>query len=389
MANALLVFAAGVATALVIVVYIFGLRSTSPPPTKDDAVRKVLMLNMAPPPLAEAPAEYHAERPKERVAEGKEGTVVQCEGENGCEEFAFFRNPLQLRGFRWKPRAEGTVCGGVESYELRTFTHVNTNNPLVVRVPHGPGLYKVEVGVNDCENFAHSRPRVSLRTGGVVHDIIADETFDAAAPAVASRTVAITTPLVEIFDPRTPIQNAAVGTANESMTFAMSDDREARVKDVFYIYRNHAPEVTHTTYNIPKAQVEAVGDEMRAALRGGRVASEEEVRALTDEGLALCACGWMAEGGSKYPSVKGTVGGCGGGHVGLVSCGDNGLGGTGHSGVYVVAEGESRRDIARAMAARGYLVRFPHALGTVAPPGVANVVQPLRLAFVRLTLLHR
>ena len=350
---------------------------------------KSLMLNLAPPALEDAPAEFHAERPARAVATSADGkeTVVQCEGENGCEEFAFFRNPTQLRGFRWKPRTEGTVCGEVSSYELRTFTHVNTNNPLVIRVPHGPGVYRVEVGVNDCQHPLHSHPRLALRAGATVHDIIADDRADGLPPTTISRDVPIASTLVELYDPRTPIQNAAVGTAGESMTFSVSDDAEVHDKLVFYIYRNHAPEVASTTYNIPKAALEEVGAALSAAVRGGRVATEEEVRALTDDGLALCACGWMAGGACKYPSHEGTNSGCGGGHVGLVNCGDEGLGGTGHSGVYGVAEGESRRTVSRAMASLGYLVRFPHAPASPAPAGSVNVPQPLRLAYVRLTKL--
>jgi len=99
-----------------------------------------------------------------------------------------------------------------------------------------------------------------------------------------------------------------------------------------------------TNYSVAKDKVPDVLSTVRSVYSGAELANQTDIQYLVDTGIPYCACGWVNINGSLtsvYPSITGTDGGCGGGAVRVISCGNDGPSWAGgKAGVYILITGD-------------------------------------------------
>lgn len=102
---------------------------------------------------------------------------------------------------------------------------------------------------------------------------------------------------------------------------------------ILYVHKKDQP-----NYSIASNEVQAIMQATRSAFPSATIASVDDIRDMANDDKALCACGWVVKTRQQqlstaltasdlttaYPSIPGTVGGCGGGQRAAISCGDAG-----------------------------------------------------------------
>jgi len=96
--------------------------------------------------------------------------------------------------------------------------------------------------------------------------------------------------------------------------FYTNDAVKPTQEEVFWMNGGQQPDCQWNGYGMTRAQAKVACEQI-----GTRLATEDEQEEARQEGGVWCAAGWNEDSPTAvFPSVEGTVGGCGGGYDGLV-----------------------------------------------------------------------
>lgn len=290
---------------------------------KQATLAKVMVINFAPD-TATDPEDYATLLQTYKARGTADLTIEHC-GDTCSYTASTGFGFMKIEGMRgWRYRREGPACASL-SFDTASLAHVNTGNEFKIDTPYGKGKYRITLGVGDCAFLVDSVPRLSLKQGSETMELIGDADHAAVdgKMAVVTKEVEINSDAFSIFDPRTPNDNAAKGTATETVPMPYT---------VVFVYKKEDPQARTQArnYNISKSEVPTVLSTIRSVYPTAELAAKEDITNLANADIAHCACGWVTKSrtdtalSTYYPSKEGTSGGCGGGQKAAIGCGDDG-----------------------------------------------------------------